>query len=357
MRPAAIRRRRGMPTIQRLALAALPITLVVAVATLVLRPAAITEIVVHAAAPTSTPPPDPPLIDRVEVLAPIVVGSLALSPIVLRDAAGPEPDLLVLDEALSIDAVEILESHEVGNLIFANRSNRDVLLLAGEVILGGHQDRIIANSTVLSAHVTEKVPVYCVEQGRWGGSSDRFETAHAIAHQRLRAKASFHDQDDVWAEVATSNATQQIASKTGTYRDAAARQLDAATERERRLIARTLAELPVQQRGRLVGIAASINGKPTSVDVFASPALFGKIQMKLLRAYLTDARGIAADPATQPPDAAAVRAFSDGLRKSAVARTYANNAAASETRIGDRVGSTRLGSRAYGSLVEAVNSD
>ena len=67
-----------------------------------------------------------------------------------------------------------------------------MFLLAGEVILGGKQDRIIGQNTIIAANTTQSVPVFCVEHGRWTEqeSGTVFHSAHALAHGRLRGKAA-----------------------------------------------------------------------------------------------------------------------------------------------------------------------
>src|SRR5437899_10335990 len=78
-----------------------------------------------------------------------------------------------------------------------------VLLLAGEILLGGKQNRIVVEDVLvppLSGPLT--LPVYCVEQGRWAGDAKPFTTRGSFAAPGLRARMlERSDQREVWAEV------------------------------------------------------------------------------------------------------------------------------------------------------------
>jgi hypothetical protein len=61
----------------------------------------------------------------------------------------------------------------VNQLVLVNRSKRPLLLLAGELVSGGKQDRIIAKDRIV-APGAEPLPldVFCVEHGRWSSGSN-----------------------------------------------------------------------------------------------------------------------------------------------------------------------------------------
>ena len=92
------------------------------------------------------------------MLDPIQVESLTLTPIVSTKQAIEQHDLLVLDEAMKKKLVRIHEasSESVNNLTLTNRSDQPLFLLAGEVIIGGKQDRIIGKNTVIPAKTTQE---------------------------------------------------------------------------------------------------------------------------------------------------------------------------------------------------------
>src|SRR3974390_1700487 len=56
----------------------------------------------------------------------------------------------------------------VNQLVLINRSKRPLILLAGELVSGGKQDRVIAKDRIV-APGSEPLPlnVFCVQHGRW----------------------------------------------------------------------------------------------------------------------------------------------------------------------------------------------
>lgn len=297
---------------------------------------------VHADTPSSPPraAADPAaLSERTALLAPIQVDSLTLTPIVATGAADTSGDqLLVLDEAMAAKQVKIREVSEgaVNSLTFVNRAPHPVFVLAGEVIIGGKQDRIIGRNTVIPANTTQEVPVYCVEHGRWTGESKEFTTARALAHGRLRGQASYAEQRDVWNEVAAKNAARRTTNASDTYRRVAQQQSDGTLAAMEKQVDAALARIPAADRGRMVGFAVSLNGGVATVDVFGSPALFHKLETKLVRSYLTDAVDVRARAGIKPPTAAEVKAFMADADKAAEKKSYDTGAAETLVHSGER---------------------
>ena len=94
----------------------------------------------------------------------------------------------------------------VNELAIQNLSKRPLLLLAGEVVHGGKQDRVVARDRIVPPH-SEPIPlgVFCVEPGRWHGLSAQFAASKAMAHPKLRQEVTeARDQRKVWNEVAKS---------------------------------------------------------------------------------------------------------------------------------------------------------
>jgi hypothetical protein len=285
------------------------------------------------------PPPDPAfaLDAHARVLPPIQVRSLALTPIISTDPPGAEEDLLVLDEAMPKKLVEIKEvaGGSVNNLQLTNRADQPLFLLAGEVIIGGKQDRIIGSNTIIPPKTTQDVPVFCVEHGRWNGESNEFTTANALAHGRLRGHASFDSQQAVWAEVAAKNEQRKTTTATDTYRHVAEQEQGGATLDWQQQIDAALAKVPAADRAQLVGFAVALNGKVATIDRFGSPRLFGKLQNKLVRSYITEALDVPADATAKAPTAGDVRAFIADAEKAKTEPAYETAAATSELKKGD----------------------
>ena len=302
--------------------------------------------------PPQAPPPLPKdaLSERTALLAPIQVESLTLTPIVATAAAnagagaGAGDGLLVLDEAMARNLVKIQEIAEgnVNGLSFVNRADHPVFVMAGEVIIGGKQDRIIGRNTVIPANTTQEVPVFCVEHGRWDGKTKDFTTAKALAHGRLRGRASFAAQGDVWAEVSAKNQLRKTTSASDTYRKVAQQQSDGTLASMEKRVDAAIAKLPPADRTRMVGYAVSLNGAVATVDVFGSPALFQKLETKLVRSYLTEAVDVAARKDIKPPSAGDVKAFMADADKAAEKKSYDTDAAETVVNTGARASKAKV---------------
>jgi ARG and Rhodanese-Phosphatase-superfamily-associated Protein domain len=257
------------------------------------------------------------------VLEPITRRNLSIYPVVSNLKADTS-NFLTLDEGLAKGEVRIAERGELQNalyrqrdqhrwpptteeppqysgasvneLMLVNQSDRPLLLLAGEVVSGGKQNRIIGADLVVPPK-SEPLPlsVFCVEHGRWTAGGSGFGAAGAIAHPDIRRQAQVSkSQAGVWDSVARSQEALAAASPTSSYLDVvnspqAKRALDAMTssieeEYERELRAK------VGGSGA-VGVVVAINGQLVWSDIFPSAELFRKYWPKLLRSYVLEADG------------------------------------------------------------------
>jgi hypothetical protein len=102
---------------------------------------------------------------------PIRSGHITVFPLYYKDKQ-ETLDVLCLAEAVENKSFIVNEkgaSGQVSGIRVKNNSGKPVLLLSGEVIFGGKQDRIIAVDTLIPAKKDEEftVKVFCVEHGRW----------------------------------------------------------------------------------------------------------------------------------------------------------------------------------------------
>src|SRR5499425_1484895 len=167
---------------------------------------------------------------RYQVLDPIRHGNLIIFPVVAPSSHDTHA-FLTLDEGLRSGDVVVSESgsisplvrprrhdgvwHErhgdgaqVNRLVLVNNSKKPLLLLAGEIVTGGKQDRIIGKDRLVPAESDPiDLSVFCVEPGRWVASSDKFQAPAAMLQPSVRAKAmGAKDQSQVWEEVGKTRA-------------------------------------------------------------------------------------------------------------------------------------------------------
>ena len=81
-----------------------------------------------------------------------------------------DTEYLLLDEALNQNAIEIVEKDADGSvpeLRVNNKSNKMVLILDGEELVGAKQNRIVNTTILVQGNTTVIIPVSCAEHGRW----------------------------------------------------------------------------------------------------------------------------------------------------------------------------------------------
>ena len=277
---------------------------------------------------------------ELQVLAPVSYKNLSIFPVRGPDRAGSDA-YITLDEGTKAGTVVITErggggqaaqaprrhprsasarqqnvaygggGASVNELALVNRSGKKLLLLAGEVVVGGKQDRIVQEDRLIPpVSIPVALNVFCVEHGRWsareashnsgGGSAARaqapvaaapeggkFSSLGAVAHPKLRAAAQDKKvQGEVWKEVADNNAKLGTANSTDTYQEVYAnKRVGAQMDDYLRAL-----EREVSQPG-VVGVIVARNGKAVWSDVFASHRLFASYWPKLLKSYVVDALG------------------------------------------------------------------
>ncbi len=194
-------------------------------------------------------------VQELRPLAPVSYKNLTIFPVMGRDLQGSDA-YITLDEGTKAGTVVITErgggqsaqaplrhprsasaqrqniaytggGASVNELALVNRSGKKLLLLAGEVVVGGKQDRIVQEDRLIPpVSIPVALNVFCVEHGRWtprnagyssGGGSGRapvasvpddgkFSSLGAVAHPKLRAAAQDKKvQGEVWKEVSENN--------------------------------------------------------------------------------------------------------------------------------------------------------
>jgi hypothetical protein len=281
-----------------------------------------------------------------KVLEPIRHGSLTVFPVIAPKSYATG-EFMTLDEGLRSGDVVVTEygniqglmrrrpvaavqrqSAEVNRLVLINNSKRPLLLLAGEIVTGGKQDRVIGKDRIVPAESDPvDLSVFCVEPGRWVASSEHFGASGAtyggnvggpisgkntlpstmMAQPSVRAKAmGDKDQSQVWAEVRK----QQQAMAVEVAAAPAASQASTAEIQSTSSYARVMENKDVKQQvdevakpieehyeslikqlhdRKAVGVVVAVNGRIIWADIFASTELLEKYWPKLVRSYASEA--------------------------------------------------------------------
>jgi hypothetical protein len=287
----------------------------------------------------------PASINDYKVLAPITHGNLTIFPVVSAKVHDTS-DFITLDEGIRSGEVVVTEvgnlhsvmrrrppyvpvrpaGAEVNRLVLVNNSKHPLLLLAGEVVTGGKQDRVVGKDRIIPGESDPvDVSVFCVEHGRWTNTSAKFDTHASIMLQpsvRMKAMAD-QDQQKVWDEVGRSRtamaqavapppphatatpatgstyesavvvSSAEVVELNGTSSYAKARenkavqkQVETITEPMQKAYESVIKQLRNQNA---IGVVVAVKGRIVWADMFASSSLLAKYWPKLLDSYASEA--------------------------------------------------------------------
>jgi hypothetical protein len=291
-----------------------------------------------------------------KVLAPIRHGNLTVFPVVASSTHDTK-EFLTLDEGLKSGEVEVTESGnvrgmirprhpnanvepqypvhdgaQVNKLVLVNNSKRPLLLLAGEIVTGGKQDRVIGKDRiVLPESDPIDLDVFCVEPGRWVGPSAKFVPGAAssvMAAPSVRGKAmADKDQAKVWQQVGSANEMVTVEVQAAAPSTSTTRELSSTTSYAKVMqndevksrvdsVAKPIEEqyestIKQLREKNAVGVIVAVNGQIVWADIFASTSLLEKYWPKLVRSYATDA--IVTRAKGGQPSEASAQAFLEDL--------------------------------------------
>lgn len=254
-----------------------------------------------------------------KVLPAIVRQNLTIFPVV----AGRSYDtsqLLTLDEGIRSGQVTIAENGdqpalvhpgqrlpprqqgaEVNRLVLYNNSAKPLLLLAGEIVTGGKQDRVIGSDRIVPSNTGPiDLSVFCVEPGRWTGAKPTFGSMNMqMAQPDVRAPATAEgNQGLVWDNVRSSNSKAEAklgrAESAGIANTTSYAQVFGSAPMQKIIAGYGGAETDrailreLRDKGA-VGVVVAINGRVLWADVFANTDLLAKYWPKLMGSYVAEA--------------------------------------------------------------------
>lgn len=244
--------------------------------------------------------PPPAVADEFTVSGPFTHGNLSVFLLHGPDAERARP-VLGLDEALARKCAVVHETGSVNELAVENTSESDdLLLLSGDIVKGGRQDRVL-QATMILPPKSGKVPVrsFCVEQSRWtkrGAEDDTRFTGNTqtIAGKELKQAVQLAgSQGEVWKNVAQQQAalSKNVGASVSSVESPTSLQLALENDKLTAEVAkfRESISAKVGQPAGVVGFVTVVNGKVTGAEAFGSQVLFRKAWAKAVNAAAVEA--------------------------------------------------------------------
>jgi len=205
------------------------------------------------------------------------------------------PEYITLREAIERGIFIVTETSEGGSvpeLMAANKGDVAVLMLDGEEVRGAKQNRILNTTILVGPRSAVKVPVSCVEHGRWHYQGHELRESGNVMHREMRAKnlrrvneslatenAFRSDQGEIWDDVAKLACEMAVPTSTGAMRDvyqAKGADLDSCVKSFR--------PAPGQK-----GVLVFLDGRPAGLDYVSRAGAFAGLFPKLVKSYAMEA--------------------------------------------------------------------
>jgi hypothetical protein len=196
-------------------------------------------------------------------------------------------DYLLFDEATAAGTLavrEVPDDSRINRLLAENVGDRPVLFVEGEEVRGGKQDRVLAVSVLAAGKSRTRLPVACVEPGRWDCESREFTSGScsppSLRHV-LKDEADYR-QYRLWKTMRRQLRRLGIVSPTGNMSDGMDVLREAAEGLRR--------GLPYAEGAS--GIAVALGGRVVGIDLFDKPAIMAKLWDRVVQGVAIDAMEI-----------------------------------------------------------------
>ena len=220
---------------------------------------------------------------EVRVGEPLICGSLGVFP--LFSERSRTLDYLLPDEAMAQGMVvrETSEAGSVPELVVENTGETPILMVDGTELRGGKQTRALNTTVLLGGKCETRIPVSCIEAGRWNGASmDLSPGSHcppSLRHTIKEARVGHRsDQFAVWTAIRRKHVRLQVFSKTG--------DLSAARVANHEKMEQLKQQFPYPPGAN--GIVVALCGRVIAIDILDKATTLEKMWSRLQEGMLLD---------------------------------------------------------------------
>ncbi|WP_458455508.1 ARPP-1 family domain-containing protein [Methanobrevibacter sp.] len=221
----------------------------------------------------------------IELLKPQSHEHVAIIP--LKTEPNYKLDILTLKKGFELGLVEVKELKEstVNTLTVKNNSVTPLLLIDGEEVVGGDQNRIV-NSTILVAPKSEcNISVSCTEHGRWKYKSE-FKSSPHIADYNTRMSKLMAErsnkpvQSEVWSSINRLERSIEFSSDT--------QAMSESYDSQRTNHEEFLKEFNIVDGQN--GVLIIVNGEIKGFEILLNPEIYSHFHEKIIKSYLINSK-------------------------------------------------------------------
>lgn len=221
----------------------------------------------------------------IELLTPQVHENMAVIP--LKTERKYTIDLLTLEKGIELGLVNVkeCEQSQVNTLIIENKAVTPLILIDGEEVVGGDQNRIVSETIIVAPKSSMKIPVNCTEQGRWAYKKEFVHSDYIANYNTRRAKEyarrKHHSiQHTVWSSIQDVEEDYAFASPTSALSES----YDNLRKNHNEIVKSF--EMVEGQNGVLVIVDGEIKG----FEVFLNSDIYKQFHEKIIKSYLIDSK-------------------------------------------------------------------
>ena len=221
---------------------------------------------------------------NIELLDPQVHENLAIIPLKTERTY---IDILTLKKGLELGLAEVkeCENSQVNTLIVKNNAVTPLILIDGEEVVGGDQNRIVNATILIDAKSRMEIPVSCTEKGRWAYKSE-FKQSNYIANYKTRrakeyaSRSSHSYQDVIWSSINNLEAENAFASPTSAMEESYEH-----LKANHNQILKEFEVVPGQN-----GVLVIVDGEIAGFELFLNSEIYKEFHEKILKSYLIDSK-------------------------------------------------------------------
>lgn len=206
-----------------------------------------------------------------------------------------EKRILLLNQAMEQQVIQVEETSDSGDvqtIVVKNLCDDLILIPEGDIVIGAKQNRVVNITILLAARSRLKIPVSCVEQGRWRfGSSKVFNKAYKappslrgknmkfVKESRESNRGYEGNQGAVWSEVHYCLESASTLSETDSLTDSYEKNQEMLFQHRQKL------ERPKDA----AGLIFLNHGQPLGLDIYATPEMLELAWERLIDSYVSEA--------------------------------------------------------------------
>ena len=201
-------------------------------------------------------------------------------------------DFITLKKGYEMSLVEIteLENSSVNTVLCKNNAVVPLILIDSDEITGAMQNRIINDTLLVPAQSSLKIPVSCIEHGRWhykSGNKEarRFVPSNYTADLRTRGRKlrhgynEHHYQNEVWESISELESRNLHRSPTSALHDSYENLKDKQED--------YVNEFKIKDGQN--GAIFIVNGELKGLELFYNHSIYKEYHEKLCRSYIIEA--------------------------------------------------------------------